>query len=1815
MNPEFCMKNQSDTITSLFNLGDRRFLGMLLCIALCPLLAQANNPSNPSNPDPNEKSCEELASGNECVNFVTSFPILPLEEEIGNQFTPQGLTYTSKVTTFVSAITEQSDLPVGVSHQFDITNGNNEPVTYQVPTGSTVGRVVGAFSGNASKVALLDENLEPTSAVPAYYRLFPGDGSYIDYPATPKRLPVAMRTATGRLIDLVTDENSAFDIVLGDGFYRQIRSAMGLADIVSVDEFGYQIRFYTVANTGSKVNGAYEPMNSPYRVIEVENPTGDVDRHDIIRITDTHGSYSQILEWAYVEGADDWELVKGMDPSDPQIGVGLVAEQKLVAIDSATKDRIITTESRNADGELISRKQVTEREFDWGRGGYIEEIQDVGGFGLTITREYYTDASETGRYGNKQHETSPDGSWKSYDYDSEGRMIQLLEPWQDSVLGSTPAEAKETTYDFSSVDPLDIPDSNDSRARTTIVRVLGVETGRSYNAYYTDAATGEYTEIEERTTVQGAAYGDATSLRTMTTYYAETASAVSAGRIKSKTTADGVVMAYSYAQADASSNFIETVDRLGSSGAVALKSTREVTTSDSRGNMIKQESYVYDGSAWQLYSRIEQDYSDELSSKGGQLTQMRKNGRIMLDQSWYGPLLGARTDETGIAYIYSYDLLDRLQMEIKLGVDGAEDIITTYDRDLGALDCGCDGSRSVERTAGGITLSSIAKTDSAGRPSERTDQNGYTTTFTYVDDRRVTTETLPSGATRITENYLDGRIKSITGTGVIPEYYDYTVNADGSLNTRVEVSSEGAPRYREMTYDVAGRLIREESPAYTGGAFVRSMEYNAEGLLSKQIESGRAATLFEYDALAQLVRSGLDLENAGASDKLELDSADRITDTTRQMELIEGDWFEVRSTTVYPHSDPASRVNGIQVSENRVRLSGFEVDPVLGHLASETISIDIRGNETHQRRYIHDATATVTSLTDTPGSSNSAYVFTDESGDPVVDGRSWDMRSVSTNGLLLEANSPTAIEPVIYGYDAIERRISAKDPRHEQASQTTYYTDRTQIFEQLDAAGNVTAFTYVPQGSAGAGQIASVIDAKLQKSFRAYDLLDRQIQTWGETDYPQAYGYNAYGELDTLTTWRDTAIDFSTATWPNPTGGDVTTWSYQPSTGLLTRKEYADGNGTDYSYDAANRLHVRTWARDGGLDTTYAYDPLTGELLNVNYEAADTADISYSFDRLGRQSTVTDATGTRSFVYDPATLQLTSEQLDASFYADHSLTRSTDVLGRSTGYSLMDGGQSSVIAATYGYDATSRLQIVTDGIDTFTYGYEANSNLLASLTAPQHTVDYSYETNRDVMIAIDNKLSGTSYSKYAYTYDELGRRSDRTQSGTALTAYTDTFAYNSRSEVEGSTNDDADLSTDPRFNPAYTYDQIGNRKSSTGVSPVPSYVSNELNQYVDPVTLDSPYVEDGNLETNGTWTYSWNNENRLKSATNGTTTIDFLYDYQGRLVEKDDGTNVEVYVYDGWNRIATFNSQVSSLSLHTSCLWGLDLSGSMQGAGGVGGLLKESEFDSNSQLLTSRCCLYDANGNITQKIDGTGTEVMNVAYDPFGNVISGTLVGEYGFSTKPLVEGIDWYYYGFRYYDPVTGRWPSRDPIEERGGVNVYAMVGNDPVSWIDLLGGRRVRTDSYHRKQKWYVKVMKQGYKCRCKEEEDEDGCVTYVCAYEKSLGEVQVGGKKLSKWKDSLKNEMYRETLWSAANNGVSSSLPSGKVSNPGTNPIWETQPYMVIQSVMRQGSKDPLAGLPGRSSWRPCNKSNWGVRATDYWTEDAGATDTGFKFSHSF
>jgi RHS repeat-associated protein len=127
----------------------------------------------------------------------------------------------------------------------------------------------------------------------------------------------------------------------------------------------------------------------------------------------------------------------------------------------------------------------------------------------------------------------------------------------------------------------------------------------------------------------------------------------------------------------------------------------------------------------------------------------------------------------------------------------------------------------------------------------------------------------------------------------------------------------------------------------------------------------------------------------------------------------------------------------------------------------------------------------------------------------------------------------------------------------------------------------------------------------------------------------------------------------------------------------------------------------------------------------------------------------------------------------------------------------------------------------------------------------------------------------------------------------------------------------------------------------------------------------------------------------------------------------------------------------------------------MQGAGGVGGMLAERH---HSGSATNYYPTYDGNGNVSEYLAADGTVAAHFEYDPFGNTVVNTDSSNLfacRFSTKPLDSETGLYYYGYRYYDPLTGRWPSRDPIEEEGGLNLYGFVGNDGIGTIDLLGNQ----------------------------------------------------------------------------------------------------------------------------------------------------------------
>jgi RHS repeat-associated protein len=265
-------------------------------------------------------------------------------------------------------------------------------------------------------------------------------------------------------------------------------------------------------------------------------------------------------------------------------------------------------------------------------------------------------------------------------------------------------------------------------------------------------------------------------------------------------------------------------------------------------------------------------------------------------------------------------------------------------------------------------------------------------------------------------------------------------------------------------------------------------------------------------------------------------------------------------------------------------------------------------------------------------------------------------------------------------------------------------------------------------------------------------------------------------------------------------------------------------------------------------------------------------------------------------------------------------------------------------------------------------------------------------------------------------------------------------------------------------------------------SEVTDYQPNSLNQYtsISNSMLSAPcsllYDLNGNLTNDGVSAYTWDTQNQLievetlPNAQSLRTKVSFSYDFMGRRISKKvfewndqlPTPNFQLqtthsFFYDGWNLVREVSTDLTTSTVSTnSYVWGNDLSGSLQGAGGVGGLLCSITKAQSLEPKAFYPC-YDHNGNVEKVLTRSGAVVAAFQYDAFGNCLTteGTEAQSFAFrfSTKYWDSETGLYYYGYRYYSPDKGRWINRDPLGEVGGLNQYGFVENSPVKKSDPLG------------------------------------------------------------------------------------------------------------------------------------------------------------------
>jgi len=247
------------------------------------------------------------------------------------------------------------------------------------------------------------------------------------------------------------------------------------------------------------------------------------------------------------------------------------------------------------------------------------------------------------------------------------------------------------------------------------------------------------------------------------------------------------------------------------------------------------------------------------------------------------------------------------------------------------------------------------------------------------------------------------------------------------------------------------------------------------------------------------------------------------------------------------------------------------------------------------------------------------------------------------------------------------------------------------------------------------------------------------------------------------------------------------------------------------------------------------------------------------------------------------------------------------------------------------------------------------------------------------------------------------------------------------------------------------------------------------------------YDGNGNLTNDGLRNFAYDDENQLVQVSVPSNWMS-QFSYDGRMRRRirqeftwqGSGwvqTNAVYYVYDG--NLVIQERDVNNLPT-TIYTRGKDLSGSLDGAGGIGGLLARTAQSYVDAPLEGHAFYHaDANGNITMLINSSQAVVAKYLYDAFGNVLSasGLLAdaNRYQFSSKEKDLNSGLVYYLYRFYDPNLQRWPNRDPIGESGfevlrfrssgilpivsllgsigGTDLYGFVQNRPIDVIDPLG------------------------------------------------------------------------------------------------------------------------------------------------------------------
>jgi RHS repeat-associated protein len=1452
--------------------------------------------------------------------------------------------------------------------------------------------------------------------------------------ATPRALRYNFRRA-----DVVVLTNS-------QGLY-QVKAPQVLANVVTNSGCSYTIQLFNPTNIIGHNGGGYQLTNSPYRTLTIENPGADTNS---VHVTDSAGSSVYDYTWA----TNGWLLASGG---------GLRNELRTTVLSASNTISTITSTVWTGSEPPAETK--------------VEVWQTIPGIGVRLTSEVFGtgSAARTNAYtytaaGYLEQFNRWDGYWEYYRYDGYNRPTNIFSAFGTQGVTTDAALCRLIDQSYSgSV----ISGSGDdgtryfNTPRRTIEYLQGWEVARKYFV----GLAAERREIQ--CVAAGAAWNDSNNL--VTTFKVFT-NGLHLNEPWLVIRPDHTADLFEYGNVGACTTNVLSSGHLDATESIIDAGTRTTNVVGAAGELLdKKVIDVQSGILldWQMYAY---DFR-------GRLTDTYFIDGTSFHTSYNCCAADSQTDRDGTVTSFTHDALKRLLTTTVNGITSSN-VYDPAGNNLAVVRFGTNGSA--------ITLNQAAF-DDAGRQTSSADPLSHTTLYTNylaADGSLVKKTTLPDESTRIETFNCDGSLQSLTGTAVYPARYEYGAETDGAYAKEIKLNADGSDtsEWTKTYSDCAGRQHKTLYASASGSPFSIS-RFNAFGQLTNQVDPDGVSMLYCYGLQGERTYSVLD---SNRNYTIDWSGPDRITLVTNDVVTENG--VDLRRTTTGVWTGAGD--TGTVVSTAETSTDGLSVwNTIWNNGEPVTTRTDTASDPAHGYRVVTTTAPDGSTTTATNQYGRLVSVTRkDASGSQIgqtlygfdTHGRrstETDVRNGTTTFFFNDGDQISGI--VTPSADGIQPGQVT----------TNYFDDRGRIWRTTLPDGTSVTNEFWPTGELkkNYGSRVYPTESGIDAQGRPHTLTTWQDFAGRTGSATTTWNYDGYRGLLTNKVYNGGAAGpvygytpgarLQSRLWAR---GTTTSTSYNDA-GDLSGASYDDGSTPALAYGQDRRGRQRTITQ-GAVTTTRALDD-AGNLLSESYSGGplDGVTVTNRYDQFLRRTNLSvlyqqSTLQTINFSYDSASRLKTVSSGTSS--AGYSYVANSPLLGQ---IAFTNNGALRM-TTTNQHDHLNRLTAVNSTIGSFAIGYSYGYNLANQRTNVTLADNSHWVYGQDYLGQV---TSGKRYwpdetpvagQQFEYSFDDIGNRNTASFGGdnagqNLWTAYYTNNLLNqitSRTvpgfvSVIGSANSNATVtlwadsgSYAPTFRKGEYFSGQVPANSETGAIWLTITNLAVLQQGTNADVVSSVtgnallprnpelfgYDLDGNLTNDGRWAITWDAENRATSFTSLASTpaasrrkVDCTYDYVGRRIQKIvSAWNGTAYVpqytnrlvYDGWNLIAVLDG--AGTNLLQSYLWGADLSGTMQGAGGVGGLLAISDYRPGT--AGTYFPAYDGNGNVMAVVSAAdGSIAAQYAYGPFGEMIRATgplaKANPFRFSTKYQDDELDLLYYGYRYYNQNTGRWLSRDPRAE----------------------------------------------------------------------------------------------------------------------------------------------------------------------------------------